>query len=62
MAECECSFVVDAFPDFLDKAARALEILRGEMPECCKRHVVPVLRDRRQNANGVEPTGPVRGG
>ena len=55
-------FVVEASSDFLDKAARALAILRGEMPECCKGHVVPVLRNRRQNANGIEPIGPVRGG
>jgi len=37
-------FVVEASRDFLDKAARALEILRGEMPECCRRHAVPLLR------------------
>jgi predicted ATPase len=36
-------FVVEASQDFLGKAARALEILRGEMPECCRRHVVPLL-------------------
>lgn len=34
-------FVVEASVDFLSKAARALEILRGEMPECCRRHIVP---------------------
>ncbi len=37
---------VESSSDFLDKAAYALEILRGEMPECCKRHVVPALHDR----------------
>jgi predicted ATPase len=36
-------FVVEASKDFLDKARRVLEILRGEMPECCRRHVVPLL-------------------
>jgi hypothetical protein len=36
-------FIVDAHPDFLNKAARALTILRAEMPECCRRHVVPLL-------------------
>lgn len=36
-------FVVEAAQDFLSKAARALEILRGEMPKCCRRHVVPLL-------------------
>ena len=33
-------FVVEAEADFLTKAARAVEILRGELPECCRRHLV----------------------
>jgi predicted ATPase len=33
-------FVVDAAPDFIAKAARAVEILRDEMPACCRKHVV----------------------
>jgi predicted ATPase len=41
-------FVVDATPDFLGKAARALEILRGEMPVCCLRHVVSLPGERRR--------------
>ena len=36
-------FVVDAFPDFISKAARTLQVLRGEMPECCRHHVVPFI-------------------
>ena len=32
-------FVVDATADFLQKASQALEILRGELPECCRRHL-----------------------
>jgi predicted ATPase len=36
-------FVVESTPEFLDKAARTLEILRGEMPDCCRSHVVPAL-------------------
>lgn len=43
-------FVVEASPDFLGKAARVIGILRGEMPECCRRHVVPVLGERRREA------------
>lgn len=39
-------FLVDSSADFLDKAARALAILRREMPECCQGHVVPALRSR----------------
>ena len=39
-------FTIEASSEFLDKAARAIEILRGEMPECCKQHVVPVLNTR----------------
>jgi predicted ATPase len=39
-------FVVASASNFLDKAAQALEILRDEMPECCRRHVVPALGGR----------------
>jgi hypothetical protein len=39
-------FIVDASTDFLEKAARAVAILRGELPECCQRHVIRALPDR----------------
>ena len=39
-------FFVEPSLGFLDKADRVLEILRGQMPECCRRHVVPLLVDR----------------
>jgi predicted ATPase len=43
-------FVVEASKNFLDKAARVLEILRGEMPECCRHHTVPlVLKQERKS-------------
>ena len=42
-------FIVESSADFLDKAARALEILRGELPGCCQRHVIPALRDHRMS-------------
>ena len=32
-------FVVEPTDDFLHKAARALALLRGEVPECCRHHV-----------------------
>jgi hypothetical protein len=38
--------IVHPSADFLDKAARAVAILRGELPECCQRHVIPALRGR----------------
>ena len=38
-------FVIESTSAFLDKAAKAIDILRGEMPECCRRHVVPALRN-----------------
>ena len=50
-------FMVESSSDFLDKAARALEILRAEMPDCCKRHVIPAIRDRPR-----EGAGPARHG
>lgn len=40
-------FTVASSADFLDKATCALEILRRELPECCRRHVVPALDGRR---------------
>lgn len=39
-------YVIASSADFLDKAARALDALREELPDCCRRHVVPALRDR----------------
>ena len=50
-------FVVKPAPSFLDKASEALSILRGEMPECCKRHVVPALRDHMPAGHGRVVTG-----
>ncbi|HEU4692483.1 MAG TPA: ATP-binding protein [Vicinamibacterales bacterium] len=49
-------FIVESSADFLDKAAWALEILRGELPECCQQHVIPALRDHRAapQQTGVE--------
>ena len=44
-------FSVESSSDYLDKAARAVEILRGEMPDCCKGHVVSALRDRHVRSN-----------
>lgn len=38
-------FVVEATADFLAKAARALTALQGELPACCRRHVVPGLQE-----------------
>jgi predicted ATPase len=39
-------FIVDATPDFLAKAARVLELLRAELPECCRHHVIPVVGEQ----------------
>ena len=58
-------FIVESSAEFLDKTARALEILRAELPECCRRHVVPALRDRPtpaqtgvgQSRDGVDVVG-----
>ena len=45
-------FVVDATPDFLAKAAAALQILRAELPDCCRGHVVPQLAIPMQSQGG----------
>jgi predicted ATPase len=50
-------FVVESSAEFLDKAAQALEILRGEMPACCKRHVVPALHGQKLHSESVQSAG-----
>jgi predicted ATPase len=48
-------FMVESSVEFLDKAARALDILRGELPECCQRHIIPARdRHRARHPDGVE--------
>jgi predicted ATPase len=32
-------FEIPATTSFLEKAARTIEILRGELPDCCRRHI-----------------------
>ena len=39
-------FIIDSSADFLDKAERALRVVQGELPDCCKAHDVPALRGR----------------
>jgi predicted ATPase len=43
-------FIVEPAPNFLAKAKRVLDILRQELPECCRRHRVPEIDavERRQ--------------
>ena len=50
-------FVVESSAQFLDKAARALTILRGELPACCQHHVVPSVDDRDLKPATVPTTG-----
>jgi len=45
-------FIVESSADFLDKAARALELLRSELPECCRRHAIPSLREHQMKMAG----------
>jgi hypothetical protein len=40
-------------PDFLDKAAYVIELLRRELPDCCKRHLIPALDERRPAADAA---------
>jgi predicted ATPase len=41
-------FIIESSADFLEKAARALEVLRDEIPACCKRHPVKSVDDRKR--------------
>ena len=36
-------FVVESTAEFINKAATTIGILRSEMPECCRRHVIPTI-------------------
>src|SRR5262245_507210 len=47
-------FVIESTAKFLDKAAEAIEILRTEMPECCRLHVIPALSDRAKAAGATQ--------
>lgn len=44
-------FVVDSQLEFLDKAAEALALLRKEMPECCRGHVIAEPGGRAQSTS-----------
>ena len=55
-------FVVESSAEFIDKALRALEVLRGELPDCCRRHVVPSVHDRDLKPGTVPTTGVPRRG
>jgi len=37
---------VDSTSDFMHKAARAVELIRDEIPACCRRHLVAVSTER----------------
>lgn len=42
--------IVDASTNFLDKVARAIEVLRRELPACCRAHVVAALEGHADDA------------
>lgn len=42
--------IVDASTNFLDKVARAIEVLRRELPSCCCAHVVAALEGHADDA------------
>lgn len=44
-------FVVKSTENFLEKAHKTIEFLQGEMPQCCKRHLVlPTVTDTKVHA------------
>ena len=45
--------VIDAETDFMEKARRALEILRADLPECCR----PNATGKRPGANSARERG-----
>ena len=51
-------FVVEPTEDFLHKAARALALLRSEVPECCRHHVRRFFWDDDGSTQAQDPVGP----
>lgn len=47
-------YLVPSATTFFDKCAMALEILRNELPDCCRRHVIPSI-DRSEGNPDSEP-------
>lgn len=39
-------FVIESTPDFFDKAKRAVELIRAELPDCCRTHEFPEFEHR----------------
>ena len=33
-------FAIESRPTFIDKATKVLEVLKGQIPECCRQHVI----------------------
>ena len=48
-------FIVEPSPDFFAKARHVLEILRAELPQCCRHHVVPELDRSNTRISTVAP-------
>ena len=49
-------FVVEPTVEFLSKAARVLDLVRAEVPACCRRHAVPLSEDGRLNSASLGPS------
>lgn len=47
-------FMVEASSDFLTKATSALDVLRGELPECCRPCVTPLVEMYRRTPTGIQ--------
>lgn len=45
-------YEVGSMPDFLAKAARVVQIVRSELPECCRRHPIAELGEPVTNLSG----------
>jgi hypothetical protein len=33
--------IIESATDFLDKTAKAIDVVRGEVPACCRSHQAP---------------------
>jgi predicted ATPase len=50
--------IIEPEQDFMSKAARALDALRGQLPACCRTYVLPACHGH--NATGIAPDRSMR--
>src|SRR6185369_3995147 len=50
-------FIIDATPNFLTKAERALALIRGQLPDCCADQFTTPFSLSERRVRSMEPAG-----